>query len=139
LKNEEDKDGASLQLITAIAKPCPKCGIQVDRVDGCNHMTCQKCANGNHYSLPILILYRMVLAMQRSLVRTWKVRAYNSLYDLQIVLGIQVAFITVISTKFPLRFSRIKKLTNCVKLITDTCITTMATMSTTRLEKVLLQ
>jgi len=42
-KNEEDKDAASLKLITAIAKPCPKCGIQVDRVDGCNHMTCQKC------------------------------------------------------------------------------------------------
>ena len=34
-QDEADKDSATMKLITAISKPCPKCGISVDRTDGC--------------------------------------------------------------------------------------------------------
>eukprot|EP00027_Filamoeba_sp_ATCC50430_P015595 CAMPEP_0168576548 /NCGR_PEP_ID=MMETSP0413-20121227/20294_1 /TAXON_ID=136452 /ORGANISM="Filamoeba nolandi, Strain NC-AS-23-1" /LENGTH=371 /DNA_ID=CAMNT_0008610207 /DNA_START=163 /DNA_END=1275 /DNA_ORIENTATION=+ len=42
---ENASDQESLNLVMAIAKPCPNqdCGIAVDRTEGCNHMTCQKC------------------------------------------------------------------------------------------------
>ena len=39
-----DKDKvASIALIAAEAKPCPKCGIMISKVSGCNQMFCVEC------------------------------------------------------------------------------------------------
>ncbi|PRP89612.1 hypothetical protein PROFUN_00876 [Planoprotostelium fungivorum] len=45
-KEKNDSDVDSLKLVTAIAKPCPQCGIPTDRTDGCNHMSCPQCLHG---------------------------------------------------------------------------------------------
>jgi hypothetical protein len=33
----------SVNYISSIAKPCPKCGISIGKIDGCNHMKCSVC------------------------------------------------------------------------------------------------
>ncbi|KAL7722741.1 RBR-type E3 ubiquitin transferase [Entamoeba marina] len=37
------EESESLKAITAISKPCIKCGLMTERTKGCNHMTCPKC------------------------------------------------------------------------------------------------
>eukprot|EP01116_Phalansterium_solitarium_P015299 TRINITY_DN3368_c1_g1_i1.p1 TRINITY_DN3368_c1_g1~~TRINITY_DN3368_c1_g1_i1.p1 ORF type:complete len:674 (-),score=232.26 TRINITY_DN3368_c1_g1_i1:287-2308(-) len=46
-KNHTTEEEESLRLVTAIAKPCPNpaCGFVIERTDGCNHMSCNRCAH----------------------------------------------------------------------------------------------
>ena len=42
--NEKEKsDSENLGWIKANCKPCPKCGANIEKNQGCNHMKCQKC------------------------------------------------------------------------------------------------
>eukprot|EP01062_Namystynia_karyoxenos_P071496 TRINITY_DN6703_c0_g1_i2.p1 TRINITY_DN6703_c0_g1~~TRINITY_DN6703_c0_g1_i2.p1 ORF type:complete len:2775 (+),score=1042.87 TRINITY_DN6703_c0_g1_i2:95-8419(+) len=38
-----DDEEASRKAITALCRPCPRCGVQVSRTEGCPHMTCKVC------------------------------------------------------------------------------------------------
>lgn len=42
-KQVAEETRASQRLISTTAKPCPGCGIPVEKVAGCNHMKCEKC------------------------------------------------------------------------------------------------
>jgi hypothetical protein len=43
-KAKKDEDAKSLAEIKKIgAKPCPKCGVNIDKDGGCDHMTCHTC------------------------------------------------------------------------------------------------
>ena len=45
--NEKEKsDSENLGWIKANTKPCPKCGTNIEKNQGCNHMTCSKCSYG---------------------------------------------------------------------------------------------
>jgi ariadne-1 len=43
-RNSDDQE--SIRLVMATSKPCFHCGIPTTRVEGCNHMTCQKQKGG---------------------------------------------------------------------------------------------
>lgn len=41
-KSKNNNDQESLKLIKSTCKPCYHCGMQTERITGCNHMTCRK-------------------------------------------------------------------------------------------------
>jgi len=40
-------------IIIENSKPCPKCGIYIDKIEGCDHMTCKNCKYEYSYNLSI--------------------------------------------------------------------------------------
>jgi len=48
LEKKEEPDSAALQFEEWVeqnnAKPCPNCNIMIEKVSGCNHMTCKSCS-----------------------------------------------------------------------------------------------
>lgn len=42
LKRRQVQENAESEAyVGTIAKPCPKCGRQLDKYDGCDHVTCE--------------------------------------------------------------------------------------------------
>eukprot|EP01065_Artemidia_motanka_P012580 TRINITY_DN1693_c1_g1_i2.p1 TRINITY_DN1693_c1_g1~~TRINITY_DN1693_c1_g1_i2.p1 ORF type:complete len:2170 (+),score=642.71 TRINITY_DN1693_c1_g1_i2:227-6511(+) len=42
-KKQLEEDEASRKAIASLCRPCPRCGAQVSRTEGCPHMTCKVC------------------------------------------------------------------------------------------------
>jgi hypothetical protein len=45
----EDEDARKLKLMTT--KPCPKCGVRIEKNGGCIHMTCRREIGGCSYEV----------------------------------------------------------------------------------------
>lgn len=43
--SETDYDKKSKEAISKMAIQCPVCGVNINRIDGCNHMKCTRCLN----------------------------------------------------------------------------------------------
>jgi hypothetical protein len=55
-KAKEAEDAASLREIKAMgAKPCPNCGVNIEKEGGCDHMSCKKCQH--HFCWQCLVPY----------------------------------------------------------------------------------
>ncbi|OQO00238.1 hypothetical protein B0A48_14025 [Cryoendolithus antarcticus] len=51
----------SAALVKKISKPCPKCGISVQKAGGCDHMTCMKCRH--EFCWPCSAAYRGMIGI----------------------------------------------------------------------------
>eukprot|EP00731_Ephydatia_muelleri_P020266 Em0012g1091a len=40
---QETNDAANQSWLISMCKPCPQCKVQIEKNEGCNHMTCRKC------------------------------------------------------------------------------------------------
>ncbi|KAL1588033.1 hypothetical protein WHR41_03394 [Cladosporium halotolerans] len=38
-----EEEDASIAAVARISRPCPHCGISIDKYTGCDHVTCQRC------------------------------------------------------------------------------------------------
>jgi len=39
---EDEESIANRKIKYSTTKPCPKCGIRIEKIDGCSHMTCKQ-------------------------------------------------------------------------------------------------
>lgn len=37
------QDSKSLTMVASTTKPCPHCGVRIDRAEGCDHVICSAC------------------------------------------------------------------------------------------------
>ncbi|KAI1272617.1 hypothetical protein F5Y07DRAFT_403216 [Xylaria sp. FL0933] len=55
LQQRARQDRASLRLIYVISKPCPRCGVHIQKKGGCNHMVCSRCRKTFLWGRPVPI------------------------------------------------------------------------------------